>query len=212
MICPTNTQLSWAVEAARVGLKKSALLLAVMANWAVAQRQKRYQDSYRWRVNHRDRFRELNRLSYERTKILKGRPARMSPEEKRIRRAAGRKRRWQAILFRERWRRRNEPMFAIRERLRATMRCALSRQFTRKSARTVDLIGCTPTELKAHIESLFVPGMSWANRNLWHVDHIRPLASFDLRDPDQQRTAFNWKNLQPLWSEENRKKGARLVQ
>lgn len=102
-----------------------------------------------------------------------------------------------------------DPQFAIVSRLRATMSRALRRQFTRKSARTFELIGCSPVELRAHIESLFLPGMSWENRLLWHVDHKKPLASFDLRDPVQQRLAFHFTNLQPLWARDNQRKGAR---
>jgi len=52
--------------------------------------------------------------------------------------------------------------------------------------------------------------MSWANRNMWHIDHIVPCARFDLTDPEQQKACFNWKNLQPLWAMENIKKGERL--
>ena len=40
----------------------------------------------------------------------------------------------------------------------------------------------------------------------WHIDHIKPCASFDLSDPKQQLKCFNYKNLQPLWAEENIKK------
>lgn len=109
-----------------------------------------------------------------------------------------------------RLRRKINIQFALADRLRATMNRALRRQFTRKSARTFDLIGCSPTELRAHIESLFLPGMSWENRHLWHVDHENPLASFDLRDPAQQRQAFHYTNLQPLWAKDNQSKGARL--
>lgn len=70
------------------------------------------------------------------------------------------------------------------------------------------LVGCTPNELKQHIESLFQRGMTWENRELWHVDHIRPLASFDLSNPEQQHQAMHWTNLQPLWSADNVKKGS----
>lgn len=71
-------------------------------------------------------------------------------------------------------------------------------------------IGCTPAELMAHLEAQFQPGMSWDNRGAWHVDHIRPLASFDLTDQQQRRAACHFTNLQPLWAEENIAKGARL--
>lgn len=79
-----------------------------------------------------------------------------------------------------------------------------------KSARTMDLLGCTGAEAVIHLEKQFRDGMSWANRKEWHVDHIRPLTSFDLTKPEQQRIAFHYSNLQPLWAKENRSKAARV--
>ncbi len=80
----------------------------------------------------------------------------------------------------------------------------------RKSASTMELIGCSIDELKQHLESKFTKGMSWDNYGKWHVDHIKPCASFDLSDPDQQRLCFNYKNLQPLWAIDNLIKSDRI--
>lgn len=71
------------------------------------------------------------------------------------------------------------------------------------------MLGCTATELVVYIESLFLPGMTWDNRNEWSIDHVRPLASFDLTDPEQQRQACHYTNLQPLWHWMNLRKGDR---
>ena len=81
-----------------------------------------------------------------------------------------------------------------------------------KSSRTIDLLGCTLEHLIHHIESRFQPGMSWLNQGEWHIDHIKPLKAFDLSDPEQQRMACHWSNLQPLWAADNIRKGAKYHQ
>lgn len=80
---------------------------------------------------------------------------------------------------------------------------------------TMKLVGCTIERLKQHLESQFDKGMSWrnygrgyGNRKMreWHVDHIRPCASFDLSKEKEQKKCFHYTNLQPLWAKENREK------
>ena len=80
-----------------------------------------------------------------------------------------------------------------------------------KSASTQKLIGCTITELFDYLQAQFAEGMTWENhgRNGWHIDHIRPCASFDLSDPEQQRQCFHYSNLQPLWAADNLSKGSK---
>lgn len=108
------------------------------------------------------------------------------------------------VRARESDRRKNDPKFLIRGRLRARMKLALNG--ISKSQKSNELIGCSYLDLRAHIESLFLPGMTWENRSLWHIDHIRPCAAFNLLDADQQRQCFNYKNLQPLWALDNIRK------
>jgi hypothetical protein len=107
-------------------------------------------------------------------------------------------------------RRRDDPIFALSERLRASIRQALKRNAQRKDNRTVDLIGCSIEQFRAHIEAQWRPGMSWANygpsRDRWQLDHIRPVASFDLADQDQVEACFHYSNYQPLWTPENASK------
>jgi hypothetical protein len=84
-----------------------------------------------------------------------------------------------------------------------------------KSDTTKKLIGCSIEDLKKHLERQFTKGMSWSNwgrgwnnkgKKQWHVDHIIPCASFDLRITEQQKICFNYSNLQPLWAEDNLRK------
>jgi hypothetical protein len=54
--------------------------------------------------------------------------------------------------------------------------------------------------------------MTWKNYGTtWHVDHVFPLAWFDLSDPATQKKAFSYKNLQPLFAEENSSKRDRYA-
>lgn len=72
-----------------------------------------------------------------------------------------------------------------------------------------ELLGYTHQQLRAHIESLWTPGMSWENygRKGWHIDHIRPLSSFPI-DVDLA-FANSLENLRPLWWRDNLSKGSR---
>lgn len=117
-----------------------------------------------------------------------------------------------AYLKGERERRREryktDPVFRIYCNARSKITCALKRGGNQKTGTTESLTGCTILELKAHLESQFKDGMSWENKHLWHIDHKRSCASFDLSDPAQVQKCFHYSNLQPLWGKENREKWA----
>lgn len=55
--------------------------------------------------------------------------------------------------------------------------------------------------------------MTWENYGFygWHIDHIKPCDSFDLMNSKEQEKCFNYRNLQPLWAEENFKKSNKVV-
>ena len=73
----------------------------------------------------------------------------------------------------------------------------------------MELLGCSIEKLWEHLESKFQPGMTRENHGKWHIDHIRPCISFNLTDLEQQKICFHYTNLQPLWAEDNLKKGAK---
>lgn len=101
-----------------------------------------------------------------------------------------------------------KPEARITENLRRRTRAVL--QGINKSAATLELIGCSPIQLKERLESLFTSGMSWENYGEWHIDHIRPCDSFDLTLESEQLLCFNYNNLQPLWAKDNLKKGSKI--
>jgi len=111
-------------------------------------------------------------------------------------------------VVRTRNRRRADHAFRLRHVLAKRIWAALQPGI-KKSMRTRQLLGCTPAEFKAWIEDLFLPGMRWQNRSLWHIDHIKPVSSFDLTTESGQRAAFHYSNFRPLWARDNLKKGAK---
>ena len=100
----------------------------------------------------------------------------------------------------------SDPQYRLRRLLRARLGVALRRYSVGKLDNTLELVGCSIAELVKHLEQQFVAGMTWENRHAWHIDHVRPIASFDLTDPDQCRACFHFSNLQPLWAADNIRK------
>ena len=104
----------------------------------------------------------------------------------------------------------NDPNFRLFETYRQRTRRAITENRTVKITKTLDLLGTSVAFARKWIESQFLPGMTWENHGKWHIDHIKPCASFDLCDPEQQRECFNYKNLQPLWAADNLRKSDRF--
>jgi hypothetical protein len=103
-----------------------------------------------------------------------------------------------------------DPIYKLVKLMRIRIRDVI--KTNEKSGHAVDLIGCTGAELKLYLESKFQPGMTWENHGNkgWHIDHIIPCASFNLSKPEEQQKCFHYTNLQPLWAEENLRKGDKL--
>lgn len=105
------------------------------------------------------------------------------------------------------------------KRVRAKLIRSLRRRYEKiyrgqaLTSRCRELVGIDLDGLRQHLQSQFLPGMSWENWSFrgWHLDHKRPLSSFDLSRPDQEREAFHYTNLQPLWAADNLRKNAGYV-
>tara|TARA_R110002153_G_C12992365_1_gene464062 strand:+ start:32 stop:550 length:519 start_codon:yes stop_codon:yes gene_type:complete len=96
--------------------------------------------------------------------------------------------------------------FKLRGNLSTRLYYAVKDQGTTKDSTTMKLTGCTLRALVSHLESQFTEGMTWENYGQWHVDHMRPCASFDLTLDGEQGKCFHYTNLQPLWAADNLKK------
>ncbi len=103
----------------------------------------------------------------------------------------------------------NDPMFRFAKLLRNRLGMALRNKAKRGSA--IQLLGCSIDDAIKHITALFSEGMTWGNRGKWHLDHIKPMAAFNLEDPAQLAIACHYTNLKPIWARENLIKGDRDV-
>ena len=106
------------------------------------------------------------------------------------------RRQWEKLQY-------NNIVYKIKKNLRRRVNDAIKNN--RKSAKTLELLGCTVTEFKQHLESQFQSGMSWDNYGIigWHIDHIIPCYKFDLSKSSQQRECFHYTNQRPLWAKDN---------
>lgn len=133
----------------------------------------------------------------------RGAPTRCKPCRKERRRVADREMRRRLRV--------ESPAYRISDTLKAQIRKSL--KGTKNGRAWESLVGFTLAELMAHLERQFLPGMTWENHGEWHIDHERPLCSFEFQTPDcpQFREAWALSNLRPLWALDNLKKGGRWM-
>lgn len=105
----------------------------------------------------------------------------------------------------------SDPVYAISCRLRSYIATSVAifekKGVSRPGAKIV--LGCTFDEFNAHLEKQFLRGMSWDNRNDWHIDHIVPLSTASTQD--EVLALFHYSNLRPMWANDNIKKSDQIT-
>jgi hypothetical protein len=98
--------------------------------------------------------------------------------------------------------RNTDPNYKLRTNLRTRINVAI--KHNQKAGSAVRDLGCSIPELKLYLEKRFTSEMSWNNwGTFWQIDHIKPLAKFNLTDREQFLEACHYSNLQPLYWEDN---------
>jgi len=86
---------------------------------------------------------------------------------------------------------------------------------SKKSKPTFELLNYSIQELKDHLEKQFTSGMTWENYGKygWHIDHKIPRSKliYDSVDHPNFKLCWELKNLQPLWSQDNWRKGNKIL-
>lgn len=109
----------------------------------------------------------------------------------------------------KRERRKNDSLFRLIGSIRSRLTIFLKSKNITKSNSTFNMIGCTPEELKLHLEKQFTDGMCWElYGSKIHTDHRIPLASATTEEEALKLCHFS--NLQPMWADENLAKGSKM--
>ena len=103
-----------------------------------------------------------------------------------------------------------DPIFKLSNNIRRRINIFLSLNDITKKNKTFDIVGCSPEFLKEYLEKQFTDGMSWdlMGRHI-HIDHIVPLSS--AKTEEEVYKLCHYTNLQPLWAEDNLKKGSKIL-
>lgn len=99
--------------------------------------------------------------------------------------------------------------FRIKQSIKTLINKKLKKRLLSKNNKsTFTILPYTIEDLMSHLEKQFKPGMSWNNRNKWHIDHKKPDSLFEYTSTNDEEFKKCWalENLQPLWALENLQK------
>ena len=117
---------------------------------------------------------------------------------KRDNRSEYRKKRWRKKYY-------EDPIYRLTYCIRGLISHSIRKMGFAKKSRTEEILGCSFEEFRIYISSKFTEGMSLSNHGKWHIDHIKPIS---LAKTENDVILLNhYTNLQPLWAEDNLKKG-----
>lgn len=99
----------------------------------------------------------------------------------------------------------DSPWLSMNFRLRAGLSHALRLMGSGpKTGRTMNVVGCSHEQFRVHIEKQFLKGMTWENRDQWHIDHITPISKATCEE--DVIALYHFTNLRPMWASDNIRK------
>jgi hypothetical protein len=112
----------------------------------------------------------------------------------------------------EKYRKDTDPIYKLINNFRTAIYQVLKESNVQKNGHYFEILKYSPDELITHLEERFTGEMLWDNYGIWHVDHIRPISSFNIQEIGDESFMECWslKNLQPLWGDENIRKSNKM--
>ena len=113
----------------------------------------------------------------------------------------------------EKTRKTNDPIYKLISNFRTALYQVLKENNVQKNGRYFEILQYSPDDLIVHLENQFTNEMTWDNYGEWHVDHIKPISSFNIEEIGDNEFMKCWSldNLQPLWGEENIRKSNKII-
>jgi hypothetical protein len=113
----------------------------------------------------------------------------------------------------EKTRKNNDPLYKLISYFRTAIYQVLKESNVEKNKHYFDVLKYTPEQLMFHLENQFTDNMTWDNYGEWHVDHIKPISSFNITEMGDEEFMECWSlnNLQPMWGEENIRKSNKII-
>jgi len=179
-------------------------------NMTSTERSKKYRENEEWK----EKFRESSRKSYLKNidkQKEKNKKYRIENKEKidKLKKdwSNKNKEKVKKINYKsQEKKRKTDGFYRMKKNLRSRIRKFLINETNSK--RTKEIVGLDKMDLKLYIQNKFLDGMSWENYGRWHLDHIKPLSS--AKNNEEVIKLNHYTNLQPLWAEDNIKKGNKL--
>lgn len=170
-------------------------------------RNKRIIELKEYKKKNSEEQKKYNKENRERINAGKRRRYKKNPEKAK---EYNKKNKYQ-INKRNRERAKTDLLFKLKINTKSRVKSFLRLQNISKKNRTFDIVGCSPQFLKEHLEKQFKPGMTWDTYGFygWHIDHIIPLSS--AKTEEEIYKLCHYANLQPLWAQENIKKGSKII-
>lgn len=184
-------------------LKSKDILNEYHKNYREKNRTKLNKNQRQYYLNNRDKELLRNRIHKEKKLTNNSLLKKIKPTE------SWQKRNKELFYTKRKEKYKNNIIFKLSQNVRNRLNSFLKTTKHNKNSKTFNIIGCDPFFLKEHLENKFKEGMSWDNRNDWHIDHIIPLSSSNTKDEIYKLCHYT--NLQPLWSKENLKKSNKLL-
>lgn len=179
-------------------------------SYRIKNRKKINKNLKKYYQKHKEKIKKANRKYYQKHKEYRHKQDRIYYKNHREERKKYCKENREKINKYESKKYYSDKNFNIAMKLRARLRGVLKNKD--KYSSVIKMLGCSFIDFKKYFKSKFTKGMTWKKfmQGKIHIDHIKPLSSFNLSIEKNQYKACHFSNIQPLWAKDNLTKSKKV--